>query len=59
MKITIWKTVFGAINPSPLFEAIAEFAQLKVDLQQRAHVSQPNKQNGFRVVGRPPTRKAL
>jgi hypothetical protein len=31
MKATSWKAVFAAMNPSPVFEAIAEFAYLRTE----------------------------
>jgi hypothetical protein len=31
MKATTWKAVFAAMNPSPVFETIAEFAELRAD----------------------------
>jgi hypothetical protein len=31
MKATTWKAVFAAISPSPVFQAIAEFAKLRAD----------------------------
>jgi hypothetical protein len=29
MKATTWKAVLAAFNPSPVFEVIAEFAELR------------------------------
>jgi hypothetical protein len=31
MKATTWKAVFATMNPSPVFETIAEFAELRAD----------------------------
>lgn len=59
MKVTIWKAVFAAMNPSPLFESIAEFAELRADLQRIVVVKQLDKLNDIRVVGRRHTRKAF
>lgn len=46
MKATIWRAVFAAMSPSPVFEAIAEFAELKADRQLRAFIKQINTING-------------
>jgi hypothetical protein len=36
MKATIWKAVFAAMSPSPVFAAIAEFAELRVEQQRKS-----------------------
>jgi hypothetical protein len=46
MKATIWKSVFAAMSPSPVFEAIAEFAELGADQRLRAFVKQINRISG-------------
>jgi hypothetical protein len=46
MKATIWKSVFAAMSPSPMFEAIAEFAERRADERLRAFVKQINRING-------------
>jgi hypothetical protein len=35
MKAITWKAVFAAMSPSPLFEAVANFAELRVDQRRR------------------------
>jgi hypothetical protein len=40
MKATTWKAVFASMSPSPVFEAVAEFAELMADQRQRAHLKQ-------------------
>jgi hypothetical protein len=40
MKATTWKAVFAAISPSPVFQAIAEFAELRADQRRRALLKQ-------------------
>ena len=49
MKITTWKAVFVAMNPSPLYEAISECAQLRVDRRRRALLKQLDETNGSPV----------
>jgi hypothetical protein len=34
-KAAIWDAVFAAMNPSPIFVAVAEFAQTRVEDHQR------------------------
>ena len=46
MKAAIWRSVFAAMSPSPVFEAIAEFAELGADQRLRAFVKQINTTNG-------------
>jgi hypothetical protein len=36
MKAATWKAVFAAMSPSPVFEAVAEFAEAMVDQRRRA-----------------------
>ena len=36
MKATTWKAVFATMSPSPVFEAIAEFAELRADHRRAA-----------------------
>ena len=36
MKATTWKAVFATMSPSPVFEAIAEFAELRADHRRGA-----------------------
>jgi hypothetical protein len=31
MKAVVWKAVFAALSPSPVFEVIAQFAQARAD----------------------------
>jgi hypothetical protein len=40
MKASTWKAVFAAMNPSPVFEAVAQFAELK-SRQQRMAILNP------------------
>jgi hypothetical protein len=35
MKATTWKAVFASMSPSPVFEAIAEFAEVRTDQRRR------------------------
>jgi len=51
MKATTWKAVFAALSPSPVFEAIAEFAELRTD-QRRTLLKQTHDTNGFPLVTR-------
>jgi hypothetical protein len=36
MKAATWKAVFAAMSPSPVFQAVAEFAEARADLHRRA-----------------------
>jgi hypothetical protein len=36
MRTVTWKAVFAAMSPSPVFQAVAEFAELRVDQRRRA-----------------------
>ena len=40
MKATTWKAVFATMSPSPVFEAIAEFAELRADHRRGAFPKQ-------------------
>jgi hypothetical protein len=40
MKAVTWKTVFAAMNPSPVFEAVAEFAEVMADQRRSASFKQ-------------------
>jgi len=52
MKATTRKAVFAALSPSPVFEAIAEFAELRTDQRRRALLKQTHDTNGFPLVTR-------
>jgi hypothetical protein len=47
MRATIWKAVFAAMNPSPILEAIAEFAELRADQHLRTLDKRTGDTNGF------------
>jgi hypothetical protein len=38
MKAVTWKAVFAAMSPSPVFEAVAEFAEVMADEGRSAMV---------------------
>jgi hypothetical protein len=47
MKADTWKAVLAAMSPSPVFQAIAELAELRVDHRRRALVKQTYDTNGL------------
>jgi hypothetical protein len=47
MKATTRKAVFAAMSPSPVFEAIAEFAELQADHRRGALPKQIDDSSGF------------
>jgi hypothetical protein len=42
MKAATWKAVFAAMSPSPVFEAVATFAEAMVDQRRRTPFKEPN-----------------
>jgi hypothetical protein len=40
MKASTWQAVFATMNPSPVFETIAEFAELRADHRPTAFPEQ-------------------
>jgi glutamine synthetase adenylyltransferase len=52
MKTTTWKAVFAAMSPSPVFEAISEFAEQRVDERRRALLKAIDETIGSPVVRR-------
>ena len=59
MKALIWKAVFAAISPSPVFQSIAEFAELRADQQLRALLNQTDDANASLSVTRESRAEAL
>lgn len=47
MKTSTWKAIAAAMSPSPVFSAIAEFAELRVDQRRRALLKQIDKTIGL------------
>jgi hypothetical protein len=45
-----WKAVFAALSPSTVFEAIAEFAELRADQRRRSLLKEIDDPCGFPVV---------
>jgi hypothetical protein len=52
MRATTWKAVFAALSPSTVFEAIAEFAELRADQRRRSLLKEIDDPCGFPVVTR-------
>jgi hypothetical protein len=52
MKADTWKAVFAAMSPSPVFQALAELAELRVTRQRRVFLKQTDDTNGFSGVTR-------
>lgn len=52
MKEITWKTVFATMNPSPVFEAIAELVELRSGQQIRALVKETDSVLGVPVVSK-------
>ena len=59
MKASIWKAVFAAISPSPVFQSIAEFVELRADQQLRALLKQIDDANASLSVTRESRAEAL
>ena len=57
MKASTWKAVFAAMSPSPVFQAISEFAELRVNEQRSQPLKQIEEEDVRRVVRRRQTRK--
>ena len=47
MKPTTWKAVFAAMSPSPVFQAISEFAERRVNERRSGPFKQIDKTKGL------------
>jgi hypothetical protein len=54
MKAATWKAVFAAMSPSPVFEAVAEFAEVIVQMDSEQSRSRKHPAGPRRLPWQPP-----